>query len=44
MRQLEAKGIGVLKLYEEERQIDFKVNGVKVTFFTSNLDILQKDS
>ena len=33
-----------MKLYEEDWQIDFEISGVKVTFFASSLDILQKDS
>ncbi len=44
MAHLEQKGFGVAKLHENDTQIDFEISGVKVTFFTSSLNILQNKS
>ena len=44
MNFLEQKGFEVVKLQENDTQIDFEISGVKVTFFASSLDILQKES
>ena len=44
MNLLEQKGFEVAKLQENDTQIDFEISGVKVTFFASSLDILQKES
>jgi hypothetical protein len=44
MDQLERIGFAVTKLKENETQIDFEISGVKVTFFASGLDMLQKES
>ena len=44
MELLEQNGFEVAKLQENDTQIDFEISGVKVTFFASGLDILQKES
>ncbi len=44
MALLEQEGFEVAKLQENDTQIDFEISGVKVTFFASSLDILQKKS
>jgi len=44
MDLLEQEGFEVAKLQENDTQIDFEISGVKVTFFASSLDILQKKS
>lgn len=43
MSALEQNGFEVVKLQENDTQIDFEISGVKVTFFASSLDILQND-
>jgi len=43
IQKLEDNGFEAVKLFENEQQIDFEINGVKVTFFASTLNILQKD-
>jgi len=43
MLLLEQKGFDVVKLQENDTQLDFEIGGVKVTFFASGLDILQKE-
>jgi len=43
MNLLEEKGFDVVKLQENDTQLDFEIGGVKVTFFASGLDILQKE-
>lgn len=43
MRQLQDEGFEVSKLHENDIQIDFEIDRVKVTFFASSLDILRKD-
>lgn len=44
VQKLEEDGFSVTKLFDEDRQIDFEISGVKVTFFASSLKILQKDN
>ncbi|GEM_PF-2184067 len=44
IENLEKKGFEAVKIYEDESQIDFEINGVKVTFFASSLNILKKDN
>jgi len=44
MELLEQNGFEVVKLQENDTQIDFEISGVKVTFFASGLDILQEES
>ena len=44
MNLLEQKGFDVIKLQENDTQIDFEISDVKVTFFASSLDILQNKS
>jgi hypothetical protein len=44
MDTLEQAGFEVAKLQENDTQIDFEIHGVKVTFFASSLDILQRGS
>ena len=43
MERLEADGFEVIKIQENDTQIDFEINDVKVTFFASSLDILQQN-
>jgi len=42
MQKLEELGFEVIRLYEDDRQIDFEISGVKVTFFASSLKMLQQ--
>lgn len=44
VQKLEEDGFSATKLFDDDRQIDFEISGVKVTFFASSLDILQKDN
>ena len=44
MNILEQKGFDVIKLQENDTQIDFEISDVKVTFFASSLDILKNKS
>lgn len=42
MQKLEERGFGVVKIKEDERNLDFEIFGVKVTFFASGIDSLKK--
>ena len=42
MKRLESMGFDVIKVKEDERNLDFEIFGVKVTFFASGLDNLKE--
>jgi hypothetical protein len=42
MQELEANGFEVVKVKEDERNLDFEIFGVKVTFFASGIDSLKE--
>jgi len=42
MQQLEDNGFNVVKIKEDERNLDFEIFGVKVTFFASGIDSLKE--
>ena len=42
MERLESMGFEVIKVKEDERNLDFEIFGVKVTFFASGLDNLKE--
>lgn len=44
MQTLEDRGFEVVKTQENDRNLDFEIFGVKVTFFASGLDILKEQS
>ncbi|MCH9740441.1 MAG: nucleotidyl transferase AbiEii/AbiGii toxin family protein [Epsilonproteobacteria bacterium] len=44
MQQLENNGFDVVKVKEDERNLDFEIFGVKVTFFASGIDSLKEKS
>ena len=44
MQKLEDDGFSVVKVKEDERNLDFEIFGVKVTFFASGVDSLKKNA
>jgi hypothetical protein len=43
MQQLEERGFNVVKIREDERNLDFEIFGVKVTFFASGIQSLKDE-